>query len=167
MASKNLADLTPECRKKAELFLQLCEKAGVPVLVTCTARTVREQVALYAQGRQSTGEVNRLRMAAGLPPITDGQNEHCVTWTLASRHLIDLDDSRTDNDLARAFDVAILANGKPTWDIKVNVNKNEIPDYVEIGKLGESVGLVWGGRFKNRRTGKACPDYPHFEEAAA
>ena len=68
-----------------------------------------------------------------------------VTWTHHSRH--------TKRD---AFDVAILKQGKPIWDIKVNVNDNDIPDYQEAGEIGESCGLRWGGRWKT-------PDYPHFE----
>ena len=70
-----------------------------------------------------------------------------VTWTTNSRH--------TDRD---AFDIAIVKDGNPVWDVKVNVNINEIPDYLEAGQIGESIGLVWGGRW-----GK--PDYPHYQEA--
>ena len=70
-----------------------------------------------------------------------------VTWTTNSRH--------TDRD---AFDIAIVKDGKPVWDVKVNVNINEIPDYLEAGQIGESIGLVWGGRW-----GK--PDFPHYQEA--
>jgi len=68
-----------------------------------------------------------------------------VTWTHTSRHT-----SRM------AFDIAILKDGKPTWDVKVSVNGNEVPDYLEAGQIGEEFGLTWGGRWKK-------PDYPHFE----
>lgn len=74
-----------------------------------------------------------------------------VTWTLKSKHC-----ERT------AFDIAILRDGKPTWDTKVSVNNNDIPDYEEAGRIGESLGLTWGGRFKNQK-GEPRPDYPHFE----
>lgn len=68
-----------------------------------------------------------------------------VTWTRNSRHT-----SR------KAFDIAIIRDGKVCWDIKADVNENEIPDYTEAGRIGESVGLVWGGNWKT-------PDYPHFQ----
>ena len=68
-----------------------------------------------------------------------------VTWTLKSRHL-----------LGEAFDIAILKDGKPVWDTKVDVNKDGIFDYLEAGQIGEEIGLVWGGRW-------AKPDYPHFQ----
>jgi peptidoglycan L-alanyl-D-glutamate endopeptidase CwlK len=68
-----------------------------------------------------------------------------VTWVKVSRHT-----SRV------AFDIAILKDKKPVWDIKININNNEIPDYTEAGQIGEECGLVWGGRW-------STPDFPHFE----
>ena len=68
-----------------------------------------------------------------------------VTWTLHSRH--------TQRD---AFDIALLLENKPVWDVKVDVDHDHIPDYQEAGEIGESVGLVWGGRWTK-------PDYPHFQ----
>lgn len=68
-----------------------------------------------------------------------------VTWTRRSRHIA-----------GTAFDIAIVRDGKATWDIKVNVNNNEIPDYEEAGKIGERCGLEWGGRW-------GTPDRPHFQ----
>ncbi|HOL44628.1 MAG TPA: M15 family metallopeptidase [Methanothrix sp.] len=68
-----------------------------------------------------------------------------VTWTRKSKHIE-----------GRAFDIAILQDGKPVWDVKVDVNADHIPDYDQAGAIGESVGLKWGGRFKP-------PDRPHFE----
>jgi len=59
-----------------------------------------------------------------------------VTWTLKSKHIE-----------RKAFDIAMMKNGKISWDAK---------DYDEPGKIGESVGLVWGGRWKS-------PDRPHFQ----
>ena len=74
-----------------------------------------------------------------------------VTWTLHSRH--------TQRD---AFDIAVIKEGKPTWDTKVSVNENDIPDYFEAGKIGQEVGLIWGGTFKNSK-GDPLPDFPHFQ----
>jgi len=59
-----------------------------------------------------------------------------VTWTLKSKHIE-----------GKAFDVAIIANGKITWDEGA---------YFVVGAIGEEIGLKWGGRFEN-------PDMPHFE----
>lgn len=132
------------------------DDAKLPFAVTCTARNVKVQVALYAQGRQTLEEVNTLRKIAGVAPITEEENKKKVTWTLNSKHIIDLDDGNPENDSSRAFDIVLLKDGKASWDIKVSVNGNDIPDYTEAGMIGESVGLKWGGRFSS-------PDYPHFE----
>lgn len=59
-----------------------------------------------------------------------------ITWVKESKH-----------SEGKAFDIAIIQRGKITWD-------NE--DYDYIGILGEKVGLVWGGRWKEKDSG-------HFE----
>lgn len=49
-----------------------------------------------------------------------------------------------------AFDVAIAdAKGQPSWP-------NDVALWTQIGRLGEELGLTWGGRFPD-------PDYGHFE----
>jgi len=157
MASRRIEDCTPSLQAKIKLFAVAMQAAGIPFLITCTARTIKEQRALYAQGRESLENVNTLRALAELPPISFQQNQHKVTWTLHSEHLVDLDDGNPNNDKSRAFDIAITRDGQPVWDIKVDVNQDQQPDYMEAGKIGESVGLHWGGRFKN-------PDMPHFQD---
>jgi hypothetical protein len=142
---------------KIKAFMIATLSAGIPVMITCTARTVKEQCALYAQGREPIFDVNELRAMSGLPRITVEQNKNKVTWTLQSKHIIDLDDGNADNDKSRAFDIAIAPGGKPVWDVKVDVNQDHISDYEQAGKIGEACGLRWGGRFKN-------PDMPHFED---
>ena len=69
-----------------------------------------------------------------------------VTWTRNSRH--------TQRD---AIDIALLNKGKPTWDLKIDIDSDSVPDYTEAGVLGESCGLTWGGRWQT-------PDYAHFED---
>lgn len=70
-----------------------------------------------------------------------------VTWTRKSKHIDGL-----------AFDIAILQDNKPVWELKVDVDNDGVPDYEQAGAIGESLGLVWGGRWKS-------PDYPHFQLA--
>lgn len=60
-----------------------------------------------------------------------------VTWTRTSKHVE-----------GKAFDIAIIENGKITW---------EPAPYIEAGKIGEAVGLSWGGRWLK------SPDRPHFQ----
>ena len=60
-----------------------------------------------------------------------------VTWTKKSKHIE-----------RKAFDIAILKNGKITWYAN---------DYKKAGEIGRNLGLKWGGDFKTTK------DYPHFE----
>lgn len=153
MASRKPEDLTPSMFEKWRLFDQKMTAAGIKYILTCTARTDLEQIALYAQGRDSLLDVNRKRSAAGIAPISLAEASRKVTWTLNSRHIVS-----ALHPKSYAFDIAIVKDGKAVWDVKVDVNDNDKPDYEEAGKIGESCGLVWGGRFK-------CPDLPHFQDS--
>lgn len=68
-----------------------------------------------------------------------------VTWTIRSRHVE-----------GKAFDIAICKAGIPQWNVKADVDVDGVPDYLEAGRIGESIGLAWGGRWRS-------PDFPHFE----
>jgi peptidoglycan L-alanyl-D-glutamate endopeptidase CwlK len=157
MASRRIEDCTPSLQLKIKAFAIAAHKAGIPFIITSTARNVKEQIALYAQGRELLENVNILRARAGLAPISYQQNQSKVTWTLQSNHLVDLDDGNPNNDKSRAFDIAISPGGKPVWELKVDANGDNKSDYEQAGLIGESVGLRWGGRFKK-------PDMPHFED---
>lgn len=154
--SRNLTDLDPQLYDLYVEFNYKMGHAGLIHVVTSTSRSILEQMALYTQGRLLVGDVNLYRHAAGLLPISLAENK-VVTWTLNSKHVTNMFDKDLNNDKARAFDIAILNKaGQVVWDLKVNVNENDLPDYEEAGKIGESLGLKWGGRFQN-------PDPPHYE----
>lgn len=154
--ARDLNLLHPKLKELVPQFISGCKAEGVEVIITCTGRDYAEQVALYAQGRQSLEEVNILRKAARMQPITIKQNKYKVTWTLASRHIIRLDDTDTKNDYATAFDYAIVKDGKPLWDVKVSVDDDDIPDYLECARVAKKLGLEAGGFWRN-------PDYPHVQ----
>jgi peptidoglycan LD-endopeptidase CwlK len=62
-----------------------------------------------------------------------------VTWTKNSKHVD-----------GKAFDIVITENGKCDWNITN-------PKWTQAGKIGQIVGLVWGGSWAKQR------DFPHFE----
>jgi peptidoglycan L-alanyl-D-glutamate endopeptidase CwlK len=148
MPSRRIEDLHPAARPKAEALIgQAKTELGLDIILTCTLRTEAEQLAYFAQGRKALTTVNELRADAGLPPITDEENRHYVTWVLTSIH-----------EFGLAFDVAIM---KPhsrlvEWSPKADFDDDGVPEYEELGLLGESLGLRWGGRFKGK-------DRVHFE----
>ena len=60
-----------------------------------------------------------------------------VTWTMKSRHIG-----------GRAIDLTLFSGKNPVWESR---------HYDTAGRIGEELGLVWGGRWKK------SPDRPHFE----
>lgn len=52
-----------------------------------------------------------------------------------------------------AFDVVPLRHGKPVWGTK----GDDLLLWQNIGRLGELIGLEWGGRWKTFK------DFPHFQ----
>lgn len=147
--SRDLNDLTPETREKCLRLIQECEERGIFIMIIETLRTRITQEAYYAQGREPLTIVNMMRRKAGLWAISAEENERKITWTLKSKHFD-----------GTAFDIALVINGRPTWNLKIDMNANEERDYDEVGRIGESIGLTWGGRFKN-------PDKVHFQKEAA
>lgn len=112
-------------------FLAKCAELGVPLMITCTYRSQKEQDDLYAQGRTKPGNK--------------------VTWVRTSKHSFTLKDG---TPAAKAFDIAVLRDGKPIWDLKADVDKNGMADYRQVGEIGRKLGM---------RVGIDFGDAPHFE----
>ncbi len=55
--SRDLSELLPVVKAKAERFIQDCSAIGIDVIVTSTYRDNESQDALYAQGRTLPGRV--------------------------------------------------------------------------------------------------------------
>jgi hypothetical protein len=141
------------------LFISECEKIGHKVIITCVDRDHKEQYAYFLQGREPLHIVNQFRKFAGLYPIDREENKRIITWTLNSEHIVNLEDNLKDNDKSRAIDFAILKPGSKQidWNVKADVNKNNIPDYLECALVGEKIGFYSGGRFNKNK------DYPHLQ----
>lgn len=150
-------DITKFKRPEIALeFQKRCEEAGHEVIFTSVDRDYKEQYAYYCQGRESLDITNKFRRLAGLSPIKQLENQRKVTWTLYSRHVVNLDDEKLDNDKSEAFDFAIIYDKKAVWDIKADIDGDNISDYIECIEIGEALGLISGRTFKNR-------DYVHME----
>lgn len=128
-SSREISTLHPRLRS---LFLQFDMKmreAGIDYIVTCAYRNNYDQDQLYAQGRTKVG--------ARVTNARAGQSLHNSVDTAG-------------NPASRAFDIVIMKNGKPDWDVKN-------PNWLRAGKIGESVGLEWAGRWTSFK------EYPHFQ----
>ena len=131
--------LVPELREKAVKFLSICKEKKIEVSIIETFRSNLIQSAYYAQGRKNLEEVNLMRKGAGLSPISQKENVK-ITNTQAgySKH-----------NIGKAFDVCPILNGKLAW--------NDIDLFSQLGEIGLSVGLKWGGDWRSFK------DSPHFE----
>jgi peptidoglycan L-alanyl-D-glutamate endopeptidase CwlK len=84
--SRDLLELHPAARLKAEAFVRRCAAEGIDVLITSTYRDAASQDALYAQGRSKPGR--KVTNARG------GQSFH--NWRVA-------------------FDFVPIVHGKADW----------------------------------------------------
>ena len=143
MPSRKIDDLDRALRPLAREFLAACAAQKLDVLIICTYRAQIEQDALFAQGRTKPGRI--------------------VTWAPTSEH------SRADADglpAARAFDIAVLRNGKIIWGTGGNGMDNDPSDddvddlelWERAGAVGRAIGLEWGGDWPAKQR-----DYPHFQ----
>jgi peptidoglycan L-alanyl-D-glutamate endopeptidase CwlK len=125
-------------------------RLNLRIIFTQTLRPEAEQIALYAQGRESLEAVNEKRIEANLPPITNANN-NIVTKAKTSR------DSYHGYGLA--FDIAItdLTGKYIKWDRTSDWNSDGINDWDQVGSLATECGLEWGGNWTS------MPDPPHFQ----
>ena len=143
--SRDIDDLTPRMREKIVAFEQALAAAGLGHFRrSCTYRSQAEQDVLWKQGRAPLAEVNAAREAIGLAPITAAQNVK-ITWRAVSVHT-----SR------EAVDYYVLRDGRADWDLKVDINRDDIPDWQQFVEIAESCGVEAGGRWRR-------PDWPHVQ----
>lgn len=129
MPSRDIKDLSQKMQTLAAAHLAACAAQGIDLLIYCTYRSPAEQDAAYACGRTVSGAI--------ITNCRGGQSKHNHT-TLAGKPASD------------AYDCVPLLHGKPQWADRAL--------YERVGKLGESIGLTWAGRW----TGK-LRETAHFE----
>ena len=126
---RDVTQLHPRLQEKFELLQKKCAQKGIAIRATECLRTAKEQDALYAKGRTAPGP--KVTNASG----KDAKSMH--QWGVAVDIVIDMDaDKDGDVDIRDLYNVKLL-----------NV----------VGKIGESIGLEWGGSWKS------IVDKPHFQ----
>jgi len=160
--SRDLNMATPRIRAFAEKFITEAKRIlNLDVFIIEVDRPFEVQVAYYAQGRESLDVVNSLRKRAGLNPISEKANQRIVTKTMKSKHIINLANEATSDDLSRAIDFGLIdRKGVYHGEPKADLNKDGKLDYIQLGIIGKMIdsGLIWGGDFKGFK------DYAHWEE---
>jgi len=128
---KDLSVLHPYVKYLAEKLIEKSKKQGINIIITQTYRTIKEQNEIYAQGRTKVGAI--ISNAKG------GSSFH---------------------NFRLAFDFAVLNVDGTTvnWSSSCDTDKDGQKDYYEVGAIGKSLGLTWGGTdFGN------FVDLPHFQ----
>ena len=118
MASRNPIDLHPDLRPIYFSWLNTINRLGFTVLIVCTYRSPAEQLELFKQHKSQ---------------LEKGPHN----FTLAN-----------GTPASKAFDFALVLNGKLCWDTTIDSNHNNYPDYKELGEIGKKLGLEWGGDWK-------------------
>lgn len=120
---RNISQLHPELKKKVVKLQKECLKAGIKIKIGECVRTVAEQNALYAKGRNGVpGPI--VTKAKG----TDYRSMH--QWGVAFDFFLDMD---VDKD------------GKKSDDVFNNATKL----FNKVGAIGKKLGLEWGGDWKS------------------
>lgn len=137
--------------KLAELYGSLrarAEAQGHAIIITQGFRSIAEQDGLYAIGRTVFGSPCKHR---GVYQKLGSCAVHPFGLTVTKAR-----GGSSYHNFGLAFDIAVLKNGKPTWEDGIDLDGNHVWDYVDVGLIGESLGLEWGGRWK-------FLDVPHFQ----
>lgn len=128
--SSDPSDLEPDTRRMHDAFYAEIERRLMPPMrTTHTYRSLDEQLHIWSKGRE--------KLTGGVWIIVDPKLVVTRAKPGASAH-----------NFHAAFDVCFASRDPYPRD----------PDLWEaVGRVGESVGLVWGGRWKS------IVDKPHFE----
>lgn len=126
---KILAQLLPELADLARRHMAMCENRGLSIAFTSGWRSPEEQTKLYGKGRaQIDGVWHVLNPHSVVTNALPVSAPHCR---------------------GAAYDVVPIVNEKAVYD--------RLDLFADIGRMGESLGLVWGGSWPKFK------DMPHFE----
>ena len=152
MASRDLKDLVPEIKEKAEIVKQACQAAaGFDLLIYCTLRSLEEQARLFRQSRSREEITMKQQKLRGqgfgfLADVIEG------VGPCNGRHVTNAAPGESWHNYTEAWDAVPLINGKPAW------NYLEARDYWDAyGEAVRQVGMNWAGDWVSFR------EYPHAQ----
>ena len=127
---RNVKQLHPDLQKKVDQLIKLCAKNGIKIGIGECVRTKAEQDALYAKGRTSSGRI-----------VTN-----CKGSSYSSMH-----------QWGVAFDFYLIMDVDGDGKTSDDAYNDKTGLFEKVGKLGQSIGLEWGGSWKS------IVDKPHFQ----
>ncbi|GAB3033459.1 M15 family metallopeptidase [Bowmanella dokdonensis] len=152
MASRDLKDLVPEAREKAERVTRAChDAAGFDLLIYCTLRTLEEQARLYRQSR-SRAEVEQKMASFHRQGFGFLANVLESVGPCYGKHVTNAAPGESWHNYAEAWDAVPLIGGKAAW------NYLEAKDHWDAyGEAVRQVGMSWAGDWTTFR------EYPHAQ----
>lgn len=148
--SNSVSDLMPDVRDLANKFVEEAKKQGINVKITNTLRGGGEQRRLFSKGRtkEQLAETRDDRMfRQALEEYEHGK------ITMPHGAVTNADAGDSFHNYSLAFDFVPIVDGKISYDITSKAGKAR---FQKLGNIGKSIGLEWGGDWKN-------PDYPHMQ----
>lgn len=127
---RDVKQLHPTLQSKIKQLQSLCEKNGIKIGISECLRTVAEQDALYAKGRTASGSI-----------VTN-----CKGSSYSSMH-----------QWGVAFDFYLIMDVDGDGKTSDDAYNDKTGLFEKVGKLGQSIGLEWGGSWKS------IVDKPHFQ----
>jgi peptidoglycan L-alanyl-D-glutamate endopeptidase CwlK len=119
--------------------LNILEVDGYKPLIVQGLRTIEEQDAIYAQGREELSKVNELREVAGLDPIDESENK--IRTKVRG--------GKSKHNFGKAVDIVnIDDSGNADWD--------DLDFFRATNEIFKDYGATWGGDWRWK-------DYPHWE----
>ena len=159
LSINRIETLHPNLKGKARLDYEGANNLlgkGVRLRISYAIRSFAEQTALYAQGRESLLEINRLRKLAGLQPIVESESKNKVTNAQAGESY---------HQYGMAFDIVIMydKNGdgifeEASWDTVRDGDKDGVSDWMEVTKYLVDRGWTNGFWINGKHW-----DKPHFQ----
>ena len=141
--SSRLIDLNETTYFQANKAVSELILSKILFIVMSTKRTINEQFALYAQGREPLELVNKKRSIAGFHLLSEKENSDTVTN--CDGILI-----KSNHQDGSALDIVPLEGYKPVWP------KNSDPRWKQISDVMKKYNFEWGGDWKK-------PDSPHYQ----
>lgn len=127
---RDVKQLHPDLQKKVQQLITACAKQGITIGIGECVRTVAEQDALYAKGRTTLGNI-----------VTN-----CKGSSYSSMH-----------QWGVAFDFYLKMDVDGDGQISDDSYNDATGLFGKVGKIGQSIGLEWGGSWKSFK------DKPHFQ----
>lgn len=133
---QGLHPLVRESAFKCIITAEALLPTSLAIRVTQGTRTIAEQDALYAQGRTKKGKI--VTNAKG------GSSFHNYGLALDFALLMDVNNDGKYDELS--------------WDIKKDIDRDGVADWLEVVRVFERDGWEWGGKWSSIK------DYPHVQK---